>query len=74
MINSTTRILISYITSDIILQIEWMSEKLTKAFDSLRTNPFSFKHLKFCHNLTDLSRLPSPKVMYGAAHNEGTSW
>lgn len=43
--------------------IEWMSEKLTKAFDSLRTNPFSFKHLKFCHNLTDLSRLPSPKVV-----------
>ncbi|KAK8393691.1 hypothetical protein O3P69_006784 [Scylla paramamosain] len=43
--------------------IEWMSEKLTKAFDTLRTNPFSFKHLKFCHNLTDLSRLPSPKVV-----------
>ncbi|KAK7074959.1 cleavage and polyadenylation specificity factor subunit 2 [Halocaridina rubra] len=43
--------------------IEWMSEKLTKAFDSLRTNPFSFKYLKFCHNLTDLSRLPSPKVV-----------
>ncbi|KAK8734330.1 hypothetical protein OTU49_006128, partial [Cherax quadricarinatus] len=43
--------------------IEWMSEKLTKAFDSLRTNPFSFKHLKFCHNLTDLNRLPSPKVV-----------
>lgn len=67
MINRTIKtLIISHITTNTILQIEWMSEKLTKAFDSLRTNPFSFKHLKFCHNLTDLSRLPSPKVFYGA--------
>ncbi|CAL4082920.1 unnamed protein product [Meganyctiphanes norvegica] len=43
--------------------IEWMSERLTRSFDTNRNNPFSFKHLQFCHNLVDLSRLPSPKVV-----------
>ncbi|XP_076039081.1 cleavage and polyadenylation specificity factor subunit 2 [Oratosquilla oratoria] len=43
--------------------IEWMSEKLTKSFDQSRSNPFSFKHVKLCHSLTDLSRLQSPKVV-----------
>lgn len=43
--------------------IEWMSEKLTKSFDTSRTNPFSFKHVKICHTLQDLAQLPSPKVV-----------
>ncbi|XP_018013297.1 probable cleavage and polyadenylation specificity factor subunit 2 [Hyalella azteca] len=43
--------------------IEWMSEKLTKSFDSSRSNPFSLKHVKFCHTLADLAQLPSPKVV-----------
>ncbi|KAB7495135.1 putative cleavage and polyadenylation specificity factor subunit 2 [Armadillidium nasatum] len=43
--------------------IEWMSDKLIKAFDVQRNNPFSFKHVKFCHNINDLNRLPSPKVV-----------
>ncbi|KAF2359510.1 Zn-dependent metallo-hydrolase RNA specificity domain [Trinorchestia longiramus] len=43
--------------------IEWMSEKLTKSFDSSRSNPFSLKHVKFCHTLSDLAQLPSPKVV-----------
>jgi len=43
--------------------IEWMSEKLTKSFDLSRSNPFSFKNIKFCHSLADLSMLASPKVV-----------
>uniref|UniRef100_A0A2P2I4M9 Cleavage and polyadenylation specificity factor subunit 2 n=3 Tax=Hirondellea gigas TaxID=1518452 RepID=A0A2P2I4M9_9CRUS len=43
--------------------IEWMSEKLTKSFDTSRANPFTFKHVKFCHTLADLAQLPSPKVV-----------
>lgn len=44
-------------------QIEWMSDKLMKSFEGARNNPFQFKHMKFCHNMNDLLKMHSPKVV-----------
>lgn len=44
-------------------QIEWMSDKLTKSFDSARINPFQFKHVQLCHSLAELNKVSSPKVI-----------
>uniref|UniRef100_A0A8D8R2H2 Cleavage and polyadenylation specificity factor subunit 2 n=1 Tax=Cacopsylla melanoneura TaxID=428564 RepID=A0A8D8R2H2_9HEMI len=44
-------------------QIEWMSDKLMKSFEGARNNPFHFKHVKLCHSLAELSKVPSPKVV-----------
>uniref|UniRef100_A0A3Q3WY85 Cleavage and polyadenylation specificity factor subunit 2 n=1 Tax=Mola mola TaxID=94237 RepID=A0A3Q3WY85_MOLML len=44
-------------------QVEWMSDKLMRCFEDKRNNPFQFRHLTLCHSLTDLARVPSPKVV-----------
>ncbi|KAK6182594.1 hypothetical protein SNE40_010244 [Patella caerulea] len=44
-------------------QVEWMSDKIMRAFEDNRNNPYQFKHLKLCHNLAELSRIPEPKVV-----------
>ncbi|CAB4056673.1 CPSF2 [Lepeophtheirus salmonis] len=44
-------------------QIEWMSEKLMKTFEGKRNNPFQFKHLKLCHSMNEVNKVPSPKVV-----------
>ncbi|XP_030370142.1 probable cleavage and polyadenylation specificity factor subunit 2 [Scaptodrosophila lebanonensis] len=45
-------------------QIEWMTDKLTKAFEGARNNPFQFKHIQLCHTLADIYKLPvGPKVV-----------
>lgn len=44
-------------------QVEWMSERMMKSFESHRTNPFAFKHITQCHTLKDLEQVPSPKVV-----------
>ncbi len=44
-------------------QIEWMSDKLMKSFEGARNNPFQFRHLKLCHTLQELAKVPSPKVV-----------
>lgn len=44
-------------------QVDWMSERMMKSFESLRTNPFAFKHITQCHSLKDLEKVPSPKVV-----------
>ena len=45
-----------------VRQVEWMSEKIIKAFEDQRNNPFQFKYLQLCHSLAELQRLPDPKV------------
>lgn len=40
-------------------QIEWMSDNLMKSFEGARNNPFQFKHMQLCHNLSELAKLPS---------------
>ncbi len=44
-------------------QIEWMSEKLMRNFEGRRNNPFQFRHLKLCHNMAEVAKVPSPKVV-----------
>ncbi|XP_030069856.1 cleavage and polyadenylation specificity factor subunit 2 [Microcaecilia unicolor] len=44
-------------------QVEWMSDKLMRCFEDKRNNPFQFRHLSLCHGFSDLSRVPSPKVV-----------
>lgn len=44
-------------------QIEWMSEKLMRNFEGKRNNPFTFRHLKLCHSIAEVNKVPSPKVV-----------
>jgi len=39
-----------------------MSDKIMRAFEENRNNPFHFKHVKLCHNLVELAKIPEPKV------------
>ena len=48
-------------------QIEWMSEKLMRTIEGKRNNPFHFRHLKGCHNLREVSKVPSPKVVLASS-------
>ncbi len=44
-------------------QIEWMSEKLMRTFEGRRNNPFAFRHMKHCHSIAEVNKVPSPKVV-----------
>ncbi|CAG9565166.1 unnamed protein product [Danaus chrysippus] len=44
-------------------QIEWMSDKLTRAFEGARSNPFALRHLQLCHSVVEVTRTPGPKVV-----------
>jgi len=43
-------------------QIDWMSEKLMNMFREKRSNPFQFRHLKLCHSMAEVNKVPAPKV------------
>ena len=59
--------LLNYVSYNVVefakSQIEWMSEKLMHNFEGKRNNPFTFRHLKLCHSLAEVSKVPSPKVV-----------
>ena len=40
-----------------------MSDKILRTVEDQRTNPFQFKYIQTCHNLAELSKVPSPKVI-----------
>lgn len=40
-----------------------MSDKLMKSFEGARNNPFQFRHLRLCHSMNELAKVPSPKVV-----------
>merc|ERR1711971_1099561 len=44
-------------------QIDWMSEKLMNMFREKRSNPFQFRHLKLCHSMAEVNKVPAPKVV-----------
>ncbi|XP_049877571.1 probable cleavage and polyadenylation specificity factor subunit 2 [Pectinophora gossypiella] len=44
-------------------QIEWMSDKLTRAFEGARSNPFALRHLQLCHSVGEVTRTQGPKVV-----------
>ena len=33
-----------------LYQVEWMSDKIMRAFEDNRNNPFQFKHVKLCRS------------------------
>ena len=41
-----------------------MSDKIQRAFEDQRNNPFQFKHLQLCHSIAELNKIPSPKVRF----------
>ncbi|XP_046847920.1 cleavage and polyadenylation specificity factor subunit 2-like [Xenia sp. Carnegie-2017] len=43
--------------------VEWMSDKVMKSFEVGRNNPYQFRYCKLCHDLNELSKIPSPKVV-----------
>lgn len=43
--------------------VEWMSDKLMRTFEGQRNNPFSFRFLQLCHNLTELNHVMEPKII-----------
>uniref|UniRef100_A0A915EET8 Cleavage and polyadenylation specificity factor subunit 2 n=1 Tax=Ditylenchus dipsaci TaxID=166011 RepID=A0A915EET8_9BILA len=60
-------VMLSNVASSVIesakSQVEWMSDKILRIFEMGRHNPFQFRFVKFCHTLTDLNRVRSPKVV-----------
>lgn len=57
--------------------LEWMSQSVMKCFDTDRTNPFDFKHLRLVHSLEELpSSASTPMIVlatseyldYGLSH------
>jgi len=40
-----------------------MSEKLMKQMGDRKANPFQFKHLKLCHSMAEVNKVPAPKVV-----------
>ncbi|CAG9105608.1 unnamed protein product [Plutella xylostella] len=42
-------------------QIEWMSNKMTRAFEGARSNPFALRHVQLCHSAAEVHRTPGPK-------------
>lgn len=61
-------VMLSSVASSVIesakSQVEWMSDKILKNFETGRHNPFQFCYVKFCHSLIDLNRVRSPKVNF----------
>lgn len=43
--------------------IEWMSDKVIQPFMQKRENPFEFKHVKLCQSVSEVNRIPDPKVI-----------
>ncbi len=39
-----------------------MSDKIMRAFEDQRNNPFQFKQVQLCHSLAELNKVPDPKV------------
>ncbi len=46
--------------------LEWMSQSVMKVFDTDRTNPFDFKHLRLIHSLEEISQ-SSPAVILASS-------
>ncbi|CAD5234858.1 unnamed protein product [Bursaphelenchus xylophilus] len=43
--------------------LEWMSDSILRACETGQDNPFELRSVKFCHSLSELLRVRSPKVV-----------
>lgn len=41
-------------------QVEWMCDKIVQSFETGRSNPFDFKHIKLCCSLAEVARIAHP--------------
>lgn len=41
-------------------QVEWMCDKIVQTFETGRSNPFDFKHIKVCCSLSEVARITHP--------------
>lgn len=44
-------------------QIEWMSERLARGFESARANPFQLRHVQLCHSVEEVHAGAGPCVV-----------
>uniref|UniRef100_A0A1I7XJ10 Cleavage and polyadenylation specificity factor subunit 2 n=1 Tax=Heterorhabditis bacteriophora TaxID=37862 RepID=A0A1I7XJ10_HETBA len=60
-------VMLSHVASSVVefakSQVEWMSDKILKSFETGRYNPFAFRHVQLCHSHLELTRVRSPKVV-----------
>ncbi|PAV88691.1 hypothetical protein WR25_20133 isoform C [Diploscapter pachys] len=60
-------VLLSYVASSVVefakSQVEWMSDKIMKAFQQSQVNPFNFRYMKLCHSQQELAKVRSPKIV-----------
>lgn len=60
-------VMLSHVASSVVefakSQVEWMSEKILRMFETGRYNPYQFRHVQLCHTHLDLMRVRSPKVL-----------
>lgn len=47
-------------------QLEWMTDKCQKMFDTHKMNPFTFQHLKLLTSLDEVSNLRQPFVLFAS--------
>eukprot|EP00741_Cyanophora_paradoxa_P019483 tig00021127_g18808.t1 len=43
--------------------IEWCSDEIVRAFNSVRENPFQFRNVRLVHDREELARVPHPMVL-----------
>ncbi|KAK9693101.1 hypothetical protein K7432_014071 [Basidiobolus ranarum] len=43
--------------------LEWMSDSITKQFETARENPFDLKNIRLCHKHSDLAKHNGPKII-----------
>lgn len=43
--------------------IEWMAQSTSKVFEQDRSNPFDLKHIRTCHDLTEVNAVTGPKLI-----------
>ena len=46
-----------------LLCVKAQPTSIQETFAGQRNNPFNFKHLKLCHSMSEVNKVPSPKVV-----------
>ncbi|ORX89542.1 hypothetical protein K493DRAFT_233166 [Basidiobolus meristosporus CBS 931.73] len=54
--------------------LEWMSDSITKQFESARENPFDLKNVRLCHKQSDLAKHHGPKIILASCISMETGY